>query len=157
MQTAPAERRGRPGGGRALSPDEIRRVRWLWDKAGFTQQSLAEMYGISNQAISKIVRREAYRDIPDEEEVVKEQEQPMPTDVISMNTHPARGKLTAAELDQLVIDSVGCTLCNATQGHPCQVYQEVDRPIYKGTKPRIGEPTATHKRRIKLAYARGIL
>jgi hypothetical protein len=46
-----------------LTPDQVREIRCRYDAGEATQMPLAKEYGVSQRAISLIVRRETYRDV----------------------------------------------------------------------------------------------
>jgi hypothetical protein len=46
-----------------LSPDEVRDIRASYDRGEKTQVALAGEYGVSQRAISLVVRRETYKDV----------------------------------------------------------------------------------------------
>lgn len=49
-----------------LSPSSVRAIRTAYDRDGVTQASLAAQYGVSQRVVSLVVRRETYKDIPEE-------------------------------------------------------------------------------------------
>jgi DNA-binding XRE family transcriptional regulator len=46
-----------------LTPAEVRRIRGIYNAGGATQVELAAKYGVSQRAISLIVRNETYKDV----------------------------------------------------------------------------------------------
>jgi hypothetical protein len=46
-----------------LSAEQVRDIRWRYDIGQNTQQQLATEFGVSQRAISLVVRRETYKDV----------------------------------------------------------------------------------------------
>lgn len=154
----------RPAGGRLLTPEQVRQIRHLYYQSGCTASWIAVQFGVSRPLVQAIVKRLVYKDVTDEpgpdeteseteSEEDPEEEAPM-SEVISLNTHPSRGRLSAEELEALIVESVPCTLCQAPRRTPCRVYQG---PKHPDRKSHVGEEHAPHMRRITLARRRGIL
>jgi DNA-binding MarR family transcriptional regulator len=46
-----------------LTPEQVVEIRAIYDAGGVRQVDLAKQYGVSQRAISLVVRRETYRDV----------------------------------------------------------------------------------------------
>jgi DNA-binding MarR family transcriptional regulator len=46
-----------------LTPEQVATIRETYDAGGVRQVDLAKQYGVSQRAISLVVRRETYRDV----------------------------------------------------------------------------------------------